>query len=75
MLREAAGRLGVILVVGAPLRNQNEIYLASMIFFPSGLVDVYAKRRLGAFGPEAALHGIVPPPPRRPSSPRDVRTS
>lgn len=62
VLRTTAGRLGTILIIGAPLRGQNQIYLTSLIFFPSGLVDVYAKRRLGRFGVEASPHGTVPPP-------------
>lgn len=60
-LDELARERGVNLVVGAPVRAGERRVLAALIVSPAGRA-VYAKRRLGAFSPRAAVDGRVPPP-------------
>ncbi|GGY57834.1 carbon-nitrogen hydrolase family protein [Pseudoduganella albidiflava] len=53
-LREAAMRLGVVLVTGAPLRTAGLPRIAALSFLPDGTVQVYTKQYLHP-GEEAAF--------------------
>lgn len=64
-LREAAASHAMTLVVGAPVRLGARLQLGAFLLTPDGTVDVYTKRHLGAFGDEARVDGVVPPPERR----------
>jgi len=59
-LVEAAARLGATLVVGAPIRLAGRLHLGAFVLTPDRSVEIYTKRRLGAFGPDANPGGGVP---------------
>lgn len=60
-LVEAAASNAIIVIAGAPIRCGPRLHIGALIIRPEGAVDLYTKHRLGAFGPEAARDGIVPP--------------
>ena len=60
-LVEAAASNAMIVIAGAPIRCGPRLHIGAVIIRPEGSVDLYTKHRLGAFGPEAACDGIVPP--------------
>ena len=57
----AAASAGVTLVVGAPVRVGERLYLGALIVGPDGATELYTKHRLGAFGESARQDGAVPP--------------
>jgi predicted amidohydrolase len=59
-LLDAASATSAILVVGAPVRLDGRLHIGAFIVSPDGAVDLYTKQRLGAFGPGAAVDGVVP---------------
>jgi len=60
-LRALASRLSMVLVVGAPLRSGVRLHIAACVLMPDGSLDVYTKRRLGAFSEAARCDGTLPP--------------
>lgn len=60
-LVEAAQRLRTTLVVGAPIRLGDRLHLGAFVLAADRSIEIYTKRRLGAFGPEANPGGAVPP--------------
>ena len=60
-LAEAAAAGALTLVVGAPVRAGSRLHIGAFIVSPDGGIALYTKRRLGAFGPSAAVDGVVPP--------------
>lgn len=50
------------LIVGAPVKLGQELHIGAFIVAPQGSVEIYTKQRLGAFPPEVAEDGSVPPP-------------
>ncbi|HYP77963.1 MAG TPA: carbon-nitrogen hydrolase family protein [Polyangiaceae bacterium] len=60
-LRELALSLAMTLVVGAPTRSEEGLHIGAFIVSASGSLELYTKRRLGAFRPEVNPHGVVPP--------------
>jgi predicted amidohydrolase len=61
-LLQFAAAAGATLVVGAPVRGQAGLHIASIVVGPEGIAATYTKRRLGAFPGEARRHGTLPPP-------------
>ncbi len=57
----AAERGAMFLVVGAPVRVDGRLHIGAMVLAPDGSTALYTKRHLGAFGPEAAVDGHIPP--------------
>ena len=69
-LVDAAVRLSMTLIVGAPVRLDGALHIGAFILTPRGTVDLYTKHHLGAF--ESARDnagGPVPPPEERFFSP------
>lgn len=60
-LRESALSRGITLVVGAPVRVDERLHIGAFIVSAHGSLDLYTKRRLGAFSPEVNPSGVVPP--------------
>jgi predicted amidohydrolase len=60
-LVELASAYDMTLVVGAPVRIARRLHIGAFILSPDRSVDLYTKRRLGAFPPDASPDGIVPP--------------
>jgi predicted amidohydrolase len=60
-LSEAARVLGTILIVGAPVRLAAALHIGAFILYPNGTQAVHSKRHLGAFSPEDAEDGSLPP--------------
>lgn len=65
VLTAAAAATGTTLVVGAPVRLGERLFIGAFILDPRGGVALYTKRRLGAFGASARQDGVVPPPESR----------
>ncbi len=61
-LRQRAAELAATLVVGAPARLDGRLHVGAFVVAPTGSLDVYTKRRLGAFPASANPGGPVPPP-------------
>ena len=61
-LREAASTFGLTMIVGAPVRTDDGLYLAALILAPDQTIDIYTKHHLGAFPASVSPDGIVPPP-------------
>lgn len=60
-LLDAASSLGVAMVVGAPVRLASGLHIGAFALLPDRSIRIYTKQRLGAFSPNAAPDGIVPP--------------
>jgi predicted amidohydrolase len=60
-LVDAADRHRMTLVAGAPVRIGERLHIGAFAIGPDRRVQLYTKRRLGAFPPEAAVDGTVPP--------------
>ncbi len=60
-LVEIASSAGVVVIAGAPVRLGTSLYIGAFVLGPDGDIALYTKQRLGAFPPEAACDGIVPP--------------
>ncbi len=60
-LVEAAAACSITIVAGAPVRTGSRLHIGAFIVTPDGGIALYTKRRLGAFGPAAAVDGVVPP--------------
>lgn len=60
-LAAAAASASLTLVVGAPVRMGERLYLGALILSPGGATQLYTKHRLGAFGESARQDGVVPP--------------
>lgn len=63
-LRAVATSCETTLVVGAPARLGGRLHIGAFVLSPDGGVEVYTKRRLGAFGPDTNPGGRIPPPER-----------
>jgi predicted amidohydrolase len=61
-LQEAAASCELTLVVGAPVRLEDGLYIGAFILRPDGSEDLYTKHHLGAFGSGARVDGTPPPP-------------
>jgi predicted amidohydrolase len=61
-LRESALSRGITLVVGAPVRVGERLHIGAFIVSAHGSLELYTKRRLGAFPPDVNPGGVVPPP-------------
>jgi predicted amidohydrolase len=61
-LIDLGSEANLTLVVGAPIRLVPQLHIGAFIITPDGGVDVYTKRHLGAFSPDANPTGSVPPP-------------
>lgn len=70
-LIELASSYQMILLVGAPVRIEDRLYIGAFILFPDRSVDLYTKHRLGAFPPDVNPSGIVPPAEATVFSPGD----
>lgn len=60
-LVETAVACSMALVVGAPIRAASRLHIGALVLRPDRAVDVYTKHHLGAFPPDAAPDGVVPP--------------
>jgi len=60
LVDEASSR-SVTLIVGAPVRIEDRLYLAAFVIGPDRTTRIYTKHHLGAFGESAACDGTVPP--------------
>lgn len=60
-LRELARACDMTLVVGAPIRLNERLYIGAFILSADGSLDLYTKQRLGAFPPDVNPAGVVPP--------------
>lgn len=63
-LSEAAQHWQITLLVGAPVATHSKLHISTFVLQPDGEIDLYTKRRLGAF-PESARVDGTPPPPER----------
>lgn len=61
-LAAAASELGVTMVVGAPVRVDTSLHIGAFVVRPDRQIDLYTKRRLGAFPPGVLGYEAVPPP-------------
>ena len=61
-IADAARSHALTVIVGAPVRLEQRLHIAAIIFEPGGARSVYTKQRLGAFGESARRDGDVPPP-------------
>jgi predicted amidohydrolase len=61
-LVDAVSSNGMIAIVGAPVRLALRLHIGAFILYPDQSVDVYTKRRMGAFSPQDSPDGIVPSP-------------
>lgn len=61
-LADLAAAHAMTLVVGAPVRVGERLHIGAFILSPDRSIDVYTKRRMGAFTPDASPDGMVPPP-------------
>jgi predicted amidohydrolase len=61
-LAEAAAEGGATLVVGAPVRLAGGLHIAAFVLGADRSRELYTKRHLGAFSPDANPGGPVPPP-------------
>ena len=61
-LVDAAASRRMTLVVGAPVRLGSRLHIGAFILSADRSVDLYTKRRMGAFSPADSPDGIVPPP-------------
>jgi uncharacterized protein (TIGR02246 family) len=61
-LCDAARQWQTTLLVGAPIATHGKLHIGTFVLKPDGEIDLYTKRRLGAF-PEAARVDGIPPPP------------
>jgi predicted amidohydrolase len=60
-LAEAARVCSMTLVVGAPVRIEERLYIGAFVVSPDGAVGLYTKQRMGAFSESARCDGVVPP--------------
>lgn len=63
-LSEMAERFEMVIIAGAPVRQEDSLYLSALILSPDRTRSLYTKHRLGTFPPSAAcdsLDGSVPP--------------
>jgi|SRR6478735_1323981 len=60
-LRELSLSRSMTLIVGAPIRIEGRLHIGAFIVSATGSLDLYTKRRLGAFPPEVSPDGVVPP--------------
>jgi predicted amidohydrolase len=70
-LLDAAASYTLTLVVGAPVRIESRLHIGAFVIRPDRGIDVYTKRRLGAFSASASQDGIVPPAERTAFEPGD----
>ncbi|WP_397569836.1 carbon-nitrogen hydrolase family protein [Schlesneria sp. T3-172] len=64
-LVDLAERSGTRLVVGAPIRLEQKLYVGAFIILPDRSVEIYTKHRLGTFPSSSvcdSLTGEIPPP-------------
>ncbi|HJO03259.1 MAG TPA: carbon-nitrogen hydrolase family protein [Acidobacteriota bacterium] len=59
-LNELAASCAMTLVVGAPVRIGSRLHIGAFIVSPDRSVEIYTKRKLGAFPASAAADGVVP---------------
>lgn len=60
-LATSAHKLGMTLLVGAPLRIDGNLHITSVVLTATGERKVYTKQYLGAFPTSASVDGVVPP--------------
>jgi predicted amidohydrolase len=60
-LAASATDLDITMIVGAPVRVGSSLHIGALIMAPGGTIELYTKRRLGAFSSDAAAQGAVPP--------------
>lgn len=60
-LVESASSNRMTLVVGAPVRIGSRLHIGAFILSPDRSIDLYTKRRLGAFPASVSPDGVVPP--------------
>jgi predicted amidohydrolase len=70
-LVDAASSFALTLVVGAPVRLESRLHIGAFVVRPDRVVDLYTKRRLGAFSASASRDGTVPPAERTAFQPGD----
>jgi predicted amidohydrolase len=70
-LFDAAASCALTLVVGAPVRIESRLHIGAFVIRPDRSIDVYTKRRLGAFSASASADGTVPPAERTAFQPGD----
>ena len=63
-LVDAAASCALTLVVGAPIRIESKLHIGAFVIRRDRSIDVYTKRRLGAFSAAAGCDGVVPPAER-----------
>lgn len=70
-LVDAAASCALTLVVGAPIRIESKLHIGAFVIRRDRSIDVYTKRRLGAFSASASSDGVVPPAERTAFQPGD----
>jgi predicted amidohydrolase len=60
-LQSASREYGLTLIVGAPARIGSKCHIGAFILRSDGAIEIYTKRRLGAFSESARVDGRVPP--------------
>ena len=61
-LQAAAQAHDMLLVVGAPVRLPEGLFIGAFVVMPDGTLELYTKHHLGAFRPQDSQGGAIPPP-------------